>query len=405
MSDTETPKPVYSVAEINEHIKLILENQPALADVTVIGEISNFTAHKTGHLYFTLKDEDAVLRSVMFKYSAQKISFTPQSGMKVRARGRIGVFPASGQYQLYVTEMLPDGEGSLNIAYEQLKSKLEAMGLFDPMKKKPLPKRPKLIGVITSDTGAAIRDIIDITGRRFPYARLVLYPSLVQGEFAAKQLIEGVKFFNEKYPVDEIIIGRGGGSIEDLWAFNNEELAYAVFASKIPVISAVGHETDFTICDYVADVRAATPSAAAELATPSTQELKKKFSNIIPYLESKLDASIKEKRGRIATLCASRQLSSPMVQIDDRRMKLVHLTQILQSRAQYTLQLKKNEFSQNASRLSALNPLDVIGRGYSVVYAKGGKVVSKTDELKAGDSIDIRLSDGDVNATVESIKR
>ena len=401
----ETPTPLYSVTEINEHIKLILENQPALADVTVVGEISNFTAHKTGHLYFTLKDESAVLKSVCFKFSAQKISFTPQSGMKVRARGRIGVFPASGQYQLYVTEMLPEGEGSLNVAYEQLKAKLESMGMFDPAKKKPLPKRPKTIGVITSDTGAAIRDIIDITGRRFPYARLVLYPSLVQGEFAARQLIEGVKFFNEKYPVDEIIIGRGGGSIEDLWAFNNEELAYAVFASKIPVISAVGHETDFTICDYVADVRAATPSAAAELATPSTEELKKKFNNIIPYLQSKLDASIKEKRGRIATLCASRQLSSPKVQIDDRRMVIVRLSELLESRAKYLLQIKKNQFSQDASRLSALSPLDVISRGYSVVYSESGSVISKTDDLKAGDRIDIRLSDGDVSATVESVKQ
>ncbi len=405
MIKTETPIPVYSVTEINEHIKLILENQPALADVTVVGEISNFTSHKTGHFYFTLKDEGAVLRSVMFKYSAQKIAFAPQSGMKVRVKGRIGVFPRDGQYQLYVTSMIPEGEGSLNIAYEQLKAKLEGMGLFDQDKKKPLPKRPKCIGVITSDTGAAIRDIIDITGRRFSYAKLVLYPSLVQGEFAAKQLIEGVKFFNEKYPVDEIIIGRGGGSIEDLWAFNNEELAYAVFASKIPVISAVGHETDFTICDYVADVRAATPSAAAELATPSTEELKKKFNNIIPFLQSRLDANIKEKRGRIQTLCASRQLSSPKVQIDDRRMNIVHLSDMLQSRAKYTLQLKKNLFSQNASRLSALSPLDVIKRGYSVVYSKSGAVVSEVKDLKEGERIDIKLSDGDVSATVDSIKQ
>ena len=404
MRNTESVKLEYTVTQINEQIKDVLENLPVFTDITVIGEISNFTSHKTGHFYFTLKDEGAVLRAIMFKYAAQKISFSPQSGMKVRAKGRIGVFPRDGQYQLYVTDMIPEGEGSLAIAYEQLKNKLEIMGMFDPQKKKPLPKRPKTIGVITSDTGAAIRDIIDISKRRFPYAKLVLYPSLVQGEFAAKQLVKGVKFFNEKYPVDEIIIGRGGGSIEDLWAFNDEELAYAVFASKIPVISAVGHETDFTICDFVADIRAATPSAAAELATPDTQELKKKYNNIVSLLATKLQARINEMRARISTAAASRHLSSPKVQLDDKRMTVLRLHEILSTKIKYELQLKKNEFSQNASRLSALSPLDVIKRGYSVVYSKDGKLISETKDINVGENIDVKLSDGEFSATVQSIK-
>ncbi len=373
-----------------------------LADITVCGEISNFTPHKSGHFYFTLKDDGAVLRSVMFRYSAQKVTFTPQSGMKVKAKGRISVFPRDGQYQLYVTSMIPDGEGSLNIAYEQLKAKLESMGMFDEQKKKPLPKIPKTIGVITSPTGAAVRDMIDITGRRFPYAKLILYPSLVQGESAAEQLADGIKYFNA-HSVDVIIIGRGGGSIEDLWAFNDEKLAYTVFASKIPVVSAVGHETDFTICDYVADKRAPTPSAAAELVTPETSELKQKFCNITKHIGVRLTAKLESERSKIEALKKSRHLSSPKAQLDDKRMLIMHHSETLTMRMKLIANEKRGAFAENASRLSALNPLDVISRGYGAVYSDGGRIIDSVKKLKCDDTVCVRLSDGEIKADVRQI--
>ena len=263
-----------TVTQLNEYIKGILDHDPRLTDVYLRGEISNFKNHySTGHYYFTLKDEGGMIRAIMFRSSAVKLAFLPEDGMKVVAHGRISAFVRDGQYQIYCDSMEPDGIGALYIAYEQLKRKLEAEGLFDPSRKKPLPKIPSRVGIITSATGAAIRDMINVCGRRFPFAELVLYPSLVQGPDAPAQLIDGVRYFNEKQSVDVIIIGRGGGSIEDLWAFNNEDLAREIAASAIPVISAVGHETDFTICDFVADRRAPTPSAAAELAVPETEEL------------------------------------------------------------------------------------------------------------------------------------
>lgn len=260
-------KRIITVSELNEYIKMVLENDELLMRVFIKGEISNFTNHyKTGHFYFSLKDEGGAVRAVMFRGSASKLKFVPENGMRVVVGGRVGVFPRDGQYQVYAETMEPDGVGALYVAYEQLKAKLEKEGLFDAAKKKPLPKIPTRIGIITSPTGAAIRDIINILGRRFPLAKAVLYPALVQGEGAAPDLVRGIDYFNSAGNVDVIIIGRGGGSLEDLWAFNDETLARRVAASKIPVISAVGHETDFTLCDFAADRRAPTPSAAAELA-------------------------------------------------------------------------------------------------------------------------------------------
>lgn len=404
MKSLQTPKPIFSVSEINEFIKLTLENSPTLSNVTVSGEISNFTNHKSGHLYFTLKDDGAIIKCVMFKSYASSLGFIPQSGMKVCAHGRISVFPRDGQYQFYVNSMMPDGIGSLNVAYEMLKNKLDGMGLFDEDKKKPLPKIPMTIGIITSPTGAAIRDMINISKRRFPLAELILFPSLVQGEGAPSQLISGIKYFNEN-SVDVIIIGRGGGSIEDLWAFNDEQLAYAVFASKIPIVSAVGHETDFTICDYVADRRAPTPSAAAELVTPETDKLKQQYNNIITHLKSSLDFQIKNLREKICAFENSRQLSSPKNQLEDKRMLLIHLSELMQSKMKFICSQKETLFSSNASKLSALNPLNILSRGYGAVYDELGGVLTSVNAISENQTINVKLHDGDIKAKVISISR
>ena len=304
---------IITVSELNEYIKMVLEHDELLMRIFVKGEISNFTNHyKTGHFYFSLKDEGGTVRAVMFRGSAARLKFMPENGMRVIVGGRVGVFPRDGQYQIYAETMEPDGIGALYIAYEQLKKKLEAEGLFDASKKKPLPKIPTRIGVITSPTGAAIRDIIHILGRRFPLARVILYPALVQGEGAAPDLVRGLDYFNQMGNVDVIIIGRGGGSLEDLWAFNDETLARHVAASRIPVISAVGHETDFTLCDFAASRRAPTPSAAAEIAVPETEELARKLANVTSRIELLLEGRLKLYRERLARAAGARVLKDPV---------------------------------------------------------------------------------------------
>ena len=300
-----------TVTQLNEYIKRIIDTTPQLTSIYVKGEISNFKNHYgTGHYYFTLKDEGGQLRAVMFKSSAAKMKFLPENGMKITAHGRISAFVRDGTYQLYCDSMEPDGVGALYIAFEQLKKRLEADGLFDPSRKRPLPKIPMRVGIITSATGAAIRDMINVCGRRFPAAKLILYPSLVQGPGAPAELIAGVQYFNTVHSVDVIIIGRGGGSIEDLWAFNDEGLARAIAASVIPIISAVGHETDFTICDFVADRRAPTPSAAAELAVPDTAELKRKIQNIVSREANVLYSMLKIRRDKLDTLSHTRAMTN-----------------------------------------------------------------------------------------------
>jgi len=401
MTDNESK--ILTVSQLNEYIKMLLDGTPTLSNVYIKGEISNFTNHRTGHLYFTLKDEGAVLKSVMFRSSASRLMFMPEDGMRVVARGRISVFPASGQYQLYCEDIQPDGVGALYIAYEQLKRKLEAEGLFRDDIKRPLPKIPTRIGIITSPTGAAIRDMINITGRRFPYAEIILYPSLVQGDGAPTQLIAGLKYFNDSKRCDVIIIGRGGGSIEDLWAFNNEGLARAVRESKIPVISAVGHETDFTICDFAADRRAPTPSAAAELAVPDTAELMRKINNIIGRMELLLSQNINLRRKTLEQLASQRVIKNPKNLIDDRRMRLLNLEEKLSSSVQITVKNKQNTFIQYTSKLEALNPLAVISRGYSAVFKPDGSLVKSIDNISVGDKLNFRLADGVVEAVAEKI--
>ncbi len=395
-----------SVTQLNEFIKNLIDNTAQLNHVYVKGEISNFKNHYgTGHFYFTLKDDGGLIRAVMFRSSASKLKFMPENGMRVVVHGRVSAFVRDGQYQLYADSMEPDGVGALYIAYEQLKKRLESEGLFDPARKKPLPKIPTRVGIITSATGAAVRDMIHVAGRRFPFAKLILYPSLVQGPGAAAQLIEGVQYFNRTASVDVIILGRGGGSIEDLWAFNDEALARTVAASRIPVISAVGHETDFTICDFVADRRAPTPSAAAEIALPETAELKRKINNIISREYAVLTQIIARRREHLTRLAQSRGLSSPMNVIDDKRMNVAALTERLALSQNNTLAIRQAQLKAIAGKMEALNPLAVLSRGYSAVYGEDGTIIKHTEQLNPGASVTFRLSDGEADAQIREVRR
>ena len=390
-----------SVSELNTFIKMLLESAPTLNDVYVKGEISNFKNHiSSGHFYFSLKDKDSQIKAVMFRSSASRMKFVPENGMMVVAHGRVASYVRDGQYQLYADSMEPDGVGALYVAFEQLKQRLAAQGVFAPEKKKPLPKIPKTIGVITSPTGAAVRDIINIATRRFPFAKIVVYPALVQGENAASSLISGIRYFNDTGSADVIIIGRGGGSIEDLWAFKDENLAKTVCASEIPVISAVGHETDFTICDFAADLRAPTPSAAAELAVPDTAELKHKINNIISRESAVLLQMLSAKRETLARYEKSRYLSSPGHMIDDRRMTLVLSSERLMTSAAHVNEIKKHALSALSGKLEALSPLAVLSRGYGVVSSEEGKVIKEIADVSVGDKITVKVRDGEIYAGV-----
>lgn len=391
---------VFTVTALNEYIKMKLETDEALMRVFIRGEISNFTNHKSGHFYFTVKDETSRIAAVMFRSSASKLAFIPENGMKVIVGGRVSAYVRDGQYQIYVDTLEPDGVGALYIAYEQLKAKLGAEGLFDETKKKPLPRYPMRIGVITSPTGAAIRDIINILGRRFPIAEVVLYPSLVQGESAAPQLIEGLRYFNEKKNVNVIIIGRGGGSLEDLWAFNSEALVREVAASELPVISAVGHEIDFTLCDFAADRRAPTPSAAAELAVPERYELKRKLGNVTARLELLEGKKLELLRSTLERMKKSRALTDPRNFIDDKRMALGIAEDKLYNRITFLLERKKSALAGKTAKLDAMNPLSVLSRGYGAAFASDGTVIRSAAQVEKGSDISLMLSDGTVRATV-----
>ncbi len=394
---------ILTVTQVNEFVKSLIESAPTLSHLSIRGEISNFTNHvKTGHFYFSLKDEGGVLRCIMFRSAAQHLQFVPENGMKVVLHGRISAYVRDGQYQMYAERMEPDGIGALYIAYEQLKKRLQAQGLFDPAHKKPLPKIPRAIGIITASTGAAVHDMIHVTGRRFPYAKLVLFPSLVQGEGAPQQLIEGLSYFNRTKSVDVIIIGRGGGSMEELWAFNNEALAHAVYESEIPVISAVGHETDFTICDFVADRRAPTPSAAAEIAVPSTAELQQKFENIIGRLGQYTTARLQQHRTQIAHFAQSRALTNPQNLLDDRRTALLYLERQLGSALQTKVQSNRTDFVRACAKLEALNPLAILSRGYSAVFTEEKEVVHSIKQVKEAQLLRLEVTDGTIVTQVQS---
>ncbi len=405
MEDFSAIPMTMTVSELNEYVKMSLEANPALCDIYVKGEISNFTNHyKTGHFYFSLKDETGAVSAVMFRSYASRLQFRPENGMKVILHGRVSVFVRDGKFQIYADSMQPDGVGALYIAYEQLKSRLEAEGLFAEGRKRPLPKIPTRVGIITSPTGAAIRDMINISGRRFPMAKLILYPALVQGPEAPPQLIAGLEYFSRTRTVDVVIIGRGGGSIEDLWAFNDEGVARAVAACSVPVISAVGHETDFTICDFVADKRAPTPSAAAELALPEAGELRRKLGNIIKHNSLLLGRIAEQKRRSLEALSSRRCLSDPRMITDERRMAAVYLTDKLTSASKARLDSSRLSLSRAAAKLDALNPLSVLSRGYFAVYDKRGEVVKGVGGAKVGDTVTMRASDGELLAEVREIR-
>lgn len=401
MINPQISKPkVYTVSQLNYSVKTLLDNTPYLSGVFVTGEISNLKDHySSGHIYFSLKDNNAVLSAVMFAGSARNLKFVPQNGMKVIAFCRVSLYVQSGTYQIIVEDMQPDGIGALTIAFEQLKKKLEQKGIFAQEHKKPIPKFPKTVGVITSPTGAAVQDIRNILTRRFPNIDIVLCPVLVQGTGAAPQLIQAVNMFNDYDCADVIIIGRGGGSIEDLWAFNDENLAYAIYASNIPVISAVGHETDFTICDFVADLRAPTPSAAAELAVPDREEMLAFYNSQRQYLTSMLDKQISDYKKTLANQKAVILKNSPERAVALIDTKLDSLSKRLINSSERMITIKSESVKKLGAKLESLNPVSVLQRGYSLAE-KNGKVINSVKEIKTDDIIDLTLKDGTVKTKV-----
>ena len=400
----ERPSPMaMTVLELNEYIKNIFDSNRALSSVTVKGEISNFTLHRSGHLYFSLKDSDSQIRAVMFRSSAARLKFIPENGMKVIAHGSVSVYSRDGSYQFYVNSLQPDGVGALYLAYEQLKARLEAEGIFSSESKRKIPSFPERIGVITSPTGAAVRDIINVTGRRYPLAKIYLYPSLVQGDGAEENLIKALDYFNKTKLVDTVIIGRGGGSIEDLWAFNSERLARKIYEMKIPVISAVGHETDFTICDFVADLRAPTPSAAAELAVPDIREL---FMTLSAAEERIALALVRlSERKREAFVARTEKLFKTISDgLASRRDELGALKESINKALGTAVKDKTALMRLYAEKLNALSPLSVLSRGYAIPENEKG-VIRSVDEAEFGDKIKLRLKDGTLVGKIEEIKR
>ena len=394
-----------TVAQVNEYVKCLIEEEMLLQDIYVCGEVSNFKNHSSGHFYFTLKDSSSEIRAVMFRSYAQKVKFNIENGLKVIVRARVGVFESAGMYQLYVNTMQPEGMGALHLAFEQLKSKLLKEGLFDEAHKRPIPKFPKRIGIITSPTGAAVRDIINIATRRYNLASLILFPSLVQGDEAAGQLISGIDYFNITESVDVIIIGRGGGSIEDLWAFNDEYLARAIYNSKIPVISAVGHEIDFTICDFVADLRAPTPSAAAELATPNLADIVAKIDGFKSRSILAISSLIEEYKTRLEYISSSKVFKSPISMLEIPKLRLSAAKKELISTFTRAVMTKRNDFSQKVAKINALNPLSILSRGYATVTSDEGKTIKSINDIEKNSMISIRFLDGSAQATIDSKER
>ena len=394
---------VHSVSALTQYIKSMFQSEGLLRNVSVEGELSNYKMYASGHCYFTLKDETASLKGVMFKSRARLLRFQPENGMKVVATGEVSVYERDGAYQLYVERLLPVGAGELSVAFEQLKARLAAEGLFNEEHKKPLPPFPRTIGIVTSLSGAVLRDIYRVSKRRDANVRLVLYPTLVQGEGAAAEIAAAIRFFNEKYPVDLLIVGRGGGSAEDLWAFNEEPVVRAIYDSVIPVISAVGHETDTTLSDYASDVRAATPSQAAELAVPETAALIRRIGECEMRLQKAVKSRLYYERERVERLGGFFLKRPPQVLLAERRQRLDMAAEALDHGMRRALLEKQHAFQVAAEKLEMLNPLHVIRRGYSVVE-KDGAAVRSVKELVAGDGILVRLADGSFDAVVGGLR-
>ncbi|OPX43437.1 exodeoxyribonuclease 7 large subunit [Ruminiclostridium hungatei] len=393
---------IFSVSDINNYIKQLVSNDGILSGLSVRGEISNFKHHYTGHMYFTIKDENSVLKCVMFKSQASQLKFVPQNGNKVIVSGYVSVFERDGQYQLYAGDMQPDGLGSLHLAFEQLKNRLQEEGLFDTAKKKKLPLLPVSIAVVTSSTGAVIRDIINVTYRRHSKMKLVLYPVAVQGVQAAGQVASAIENLNRYGQVDVIIVARGGGSLEELWAFNEEVVARSIYASKIPVISAVGHETDFTICDFVADMRAPTPSAAAELAVPDLEVLRYKLQNCNVRMKGALVKKLNLCETQLQKIKTRPVFQKPYDRLNQYRLKLDNEIKHLFRNNEMLMKDKKAQFALLAGKLDALSPLKIIERGYSVVRDAHSTVVSSITRVSPGDMLEISLKDGKANCSVVS---
>ena len=392
---------IFGVAEVNNLVKLLLDNEPMLQNVYVRGELSNYKIYPSGHHYFTLKDQDGALRCVMFKGSAMKLRFRPENGMKVVACGRVTVFPRDGAYQLYCTQITPEGVGDLHVAFEQLKAKLHSEGLFDPEHKKPLPAYPERIAIITSGAGAAVHDMIRILRRRYPIAKVILLPVRVQGPEAPPEIVGAIRYANRWKVADVIITGRGGGSIEDLWAFNDERVARAIYASELPVISAVGHEPDVTIADFVADARASTPSNAAEIAVPDQGELLRYLQDSAVRLAQAETGRIGAQRQRLEELSRKRVMRDQLAYVQDKRMVLAHVQQRLGDVAERTVSRNRERFGALAASLDAMSPLKVLGRGYAMVQDEEGTVVKSWREAPAGTKVTVTLGEGRLDCHVD----
>lgn len=394
---------VLSVSQLNRYVKSIIEQDMNLQTVFVQGEISNFTNHyKTGHFYMTIKDEFSSIKAVMFKTANMRLKFMPENSMNVIIRGRVSVFERDGQYQLYIDDMQPDGTGSFSLAFEQLKNKLAKEGLFDAEKKKPIPAYPARVGVVTSPTGAAIRDIINVISRRFPMTELILCPVAVQGDYAAPQIKAAIELFNAEKAADVLIVGRGGGSVEELWAFNEEMVARAVAASEIPVISAVGHETDFTICDFAADLRAPTPSAAAELAVPDSFQQREMFYGAIRRMNSAMADRLGNERAVLELHKAALKRLSPQNYIDNLRVRCDRAAMEMDSVVRHEMTVKSKNLSELCAKLDAMSPLKILARGYSVA-SKEGRIISDINSVAAGDKINVRVSGGEMECEVTGV--
>ena len=398
-------KQVFSVTELNNRIRGLLELDPVLRNLCVQGEISNYKVYSSGHHYFTLKDSESSLSCVMYRYSAASLRFRPENGMKIRAFGKVDVYPRDGSYKLYCSSLEPEGTGDLQIAFEQLKAKLEAEGLFRPEHKKPLPAFPETIAIITSGSGAAVHDMIRILGHRRPMTKVVVLPVRVQGVEAPPEIVGAIRYANEFHVADLIITGRGGGSIEDLWAFNDERVARAIFASEIPVISAVGHEPDVLISDYVADRRASTPSNAAEIAVPDWREMRDGLDSLDIRSRQAVQKKLSQLAQRLDNLRTKRVLNDPTVYIDNRRLELDYRSEKLAAALERELAGKRRSFETLGASLDAMSPLRVLSRGYSIAEDQKGRVIRSVKELTPGGSLSVRLRDGRADCLVEKITK
>ena len=395
---------VLSVTQINEYIKSRMDADELLNGIAIKGEISNYKVYPSGHHYFTLKDEGGALKCVMFKGSALRIRFRPENGMKVIAMGRISVFPRDGAYQLYCMSMVVDGIGDLYAAYEQLKAKLAAQGLFDPAHKQELPKYPGTIGIVTSSAGAAVHDMLRILRKRYPLSKVLLLPVRVQGVEAPPEIAAAIRYANRFRLADLLIVGRGGGSIEDLWAFNDERVAYAIYDSQIPIISAVGHEPDVTISDFVADLRASTPSNAAELAVPDQDALRQQLDSMAAAMASGLHRQVRATRQHLNVLSRSPALASPTSYLNQKKQNLELLRSRLVSAQTQSIDRRKRRFVELTAKLDAMSPLKVLTRGYAMAQTADGTVIRSVNQVNAGDAITVQISDGRILATVKDGK-